>query len=386
MKKCIVHFVIIAIVLQIIGKPLNIQAEELEVKSSSAILVESSTGNVIYEKNPDEKLEPASVTKVMTLLLIFEAIESGQFSLEDEVTVSEYAASMGGSQVYLDVGEIQTVDTMIKCIVISSGNDACVAMAEFVSGTESEFVNQMNLRAEELGMTNTHFVNCNGLHADGHVTTARDIGFMSRELVNKHPEIIEYSTVWMDTITHVTRKGSSEFGLSNTNKLLQTYEYTTGLKTGFTSDAGYCISATAQKEGIHLIAVIMGATTSDERSKDVVTLWNYGFAKTSRYEETTLQKFPDIPVKRGVADVTTGICKEKFIYIDTTGENLSSITKESRFNEDIEAPIEKNQTIGEVEYKLNDKVIGSMEIVSQCAVGRVTYRYYLLKLLDAYLL
>ena len=217
----------------------------LEISAPSAILMEASTGQVVYEKNPDEERPPASVTKIMTLLLIFDALETGQISLEDTVTTSEYAASMGGSQVFLEPGETQTVDTLIKCIAVASANDACVAMAEHIAGSEEEFVNKMNERAKELGMDHTHFVNCNGLDADGHLTTARDISLMSRELIRLYPQIRDYAMIWMENITHTTKKGSSEFGLTNTNKLVRHYEYTTGLKTGSTSQAGFCISATA---------------------------------------------------------------------------------------------------------------------------------------------
>ena len=257
----------------------------LEISAPSAILMEASTGQVVYEKNPDEERPPASVTKIMTLLLIFDALETGQISLEDTVTTSEYAASMGGSQVFLEPGETQTVDTLIKCIAVASANDACVAMAEHIAGSEEEFVNQMNERAKELGMDHTHFVNCNGLDADGHLTTARDISLMSRELIRLYPQIRDYAMIWMENITHTTKKGSSEFGLTNTNKLVRHYEYTTGLKTGSTSQAGFCISATAEKNGMELIAVIMAAETSRDRTKDAIALLNYGFGKCSVYQE-----------------------------------------------------------------------------------------------------
>ena len=238
-----------------------------EITSPSAILMEAAGGNVIWEKDADTRRAPASVTKVMTLLLIFDALEEGKIALEDDVQTSEYAASMGGSQVFLEPGETQTVDTLIKCIAVASANDACVAMAEYISGSEEAFVEQMNQRAEGLGMVNTHFVNCNGLDTDGHETTARDIALMSRELIIHYPKIHEYSMIWMDTITHVTRKGTSEFGLTNTNKLIRQYAYATGLKTGSTSNAGFCVSATAEKDGVELIAVIMGADNSKDRCK-----------------------------------------------------------------------------------------------------------------------
>ena len=212
---------------------------ELEISTPSAVLMEVSTGKVIYEKAADEQLPPASVTKVMTLLLIFDALEDEKIKLTDIVSVSEYAASMGGSQVFLEPGETQTVDTMIKCIAVASANDACVAMAEHIWGSEEEFVAKMNARAKELGMEHTNFLNCNGLDADGHVTTARDIALMSRELITRYPKIHDYSTIWMENITHTTKKGTTEFGLANTNKLIRQYQYATGLKTGSTSKQNF---------------------------------------------------------------------------------------------------------------------------------------------------
>ncbi len=235
-------------------------APDLGITAKAAILMEADTGTVIYEKNATERLSPASITKVMTLILIFDAIESGQITLQDEVTTSAYAKSMGGSQVFLEEGEKQTVETLIKCIVVASGNDASVAMAEYICGSEAEFVNRMNERAAGLGMTETHFEDCCGLTESAtHLTSAKDVALMSRELITKYPQIHDYSSIWMENIVHVTEKGSSEFGLANTNKLLKQYEYCNGLKTGSTSIAKYCLSATATKDGISLIAVVMAA-------------------------------------------------------------------------------------------------------------------------------
>ena len=244
---------------------------ELTVSAPSVLLMEVSTGSVIYEKNAHEKLRPASITKIMTLILIFDAIANGQISLTDTVTVSEYAASMGGSQVYLEPQETQTVETMIKCISIASANDACVAMSEFIAGSESEFVRMMNERAAGLGMEDTTFVNCCGLDTDGHITSAYDVALMSRELTSRYPEIHNYCTVWMENITHTTARGSSEFGLTNTNKLIRQYEYATGLKTGSTGLAKYCVSATAVKDGMELIAVVMAAPDYKVRFSDAAT-------------------------------------------------------------------------------------------------------------------
>ena len=263
----------------------NEKRQQEQISAPSAILMEASTGQIIYEKNPDEKLPPASVTKVMTLLLIFDALESGQIKLADEVTTSEYAASMGGSQVFLEPGETQTVDTLIKCISVASANDACVSMAEYICGNEEEFVAKMNKRAKNLGMKNTHFVNCNGLDADGHLTTARDIALMSKELIITYPQIFDYCNIWMENITHKTQKGESEFGLTNTNKLIRQYEYATGLKTGSTSTAKYCLSATAEKDGIELIAAVMAAPDYKARFADAAALLNYGYSICRLYED-----------------------------------------------------------------------------------------------------
>ena len=281
--------------------PVCAEGESVEIESPSAILVEASTGTVLYEKAADEKRSPASVTKIMTALLIFEAIESGKIKLTDEAVTSAHAKSMGGSQVFLEEGEKQTVETLIKCIMIASGNDAAVTMAEHISGTEQEFVNLMNRRAKELGMLNTNFVDCCGLTEDpNHYTTARDIAIMSRELVTRFPQIYDYTTVWMEDITHVTRQGTKVFGLTNTNKLLRSYEGCKGLKTGSTSIAKYCLSATAVRNGIELISVIMTAPNSKTRFANAAALLNYGFGKCVLYTDENKDVLPEIRVKRGV--------------------------------------------------------------------------------------
>ena len=277
----------------------------VQIAAPSAILMEASTGQVIYEKDADEKRSPASVTKVMTLILIFDALQSGKIQLTDEVVTSAHAKSMGGSQVFLEEGEKQTVETLIKCIVIASGNDASVAMAEYIAGSEDEFVRMMNERAAGLGMSNTHFVDCCGLtESPDHYTTARDIAIMSRELINKYPQIHSYSTIWMENITHVTKQGTKEFGLSNTNKLLKmaTNFTVTGLKTGSTSIAKYCLSATAEKDGVRLIAAIMAAPDFKARFADAQTLLNYGYANCKLYEDKEHLPLPQMPVTGGVED------------------------------------------------------------------------------------
>lgn len=273
-------------------------APDLNLSSPCALLMETSTGTIIYDKNCHEIREPASITKIMTLLLIFDALESGNINLTDTVTVSAYAASMGGSQVFLEEGETQTVETLIKCIAVASANDACVAMAEHLCGTESEFVRLMNERARGLGMADTSFINCCGLDAEGHVTSAYDVALMSRELMTKHPEVSQYSMIWMEDITHTTAKGSTPFGLTNTNKFIRQYQYATGLKTGFTNKAMYCVSATATKDDMSLIAVIMGAPDSKKRTADAICLLNYGFQKCSIFSDSNTESLPTLPVKK----------------------------------------------------------------------------------------
>ncbi len=349
------------------------------ISAPSAILMEASTGSVIYEKDADTARPPASVTKVMTMLLIFDALESGKIKLEDEVTTSEYAASMGGSQVFLEPGETQTVDTMLKCISVASANDACVAMSEYIAGSEEEFVRQMNERAKGLGMENTHFVNCNGLDTDGHVTTARDIALMSRELITKYPQIHDYCMIWMENITHTTKKGSSEFGLTNTNKLVRQYEYTTGLKTGSTGLAKFCVSATAKKNDVELIAVIMAAEDSKTRFKDATTLLNHGFGKCQIYRDEDLQPLGEVPVTGGVTESVPCEYGGTFTWLDTSGADLSAITKEYKMEESVQAPVKKGDRAGTVSYVLNGKEIGSIDILVSENVEKAEFVDYLLK-------
>lgn len=360
--------------------------EEPQITAPSAVLMEASTGQIIYEKDADEQLPPASVTKIMTLLLIFDALDSGQIQLDDKVTTSEYAASMGGSQVFLEAGETQTVDTLIKCISVASANDACVAMAEYIWGNEEEFVARMNQRAKDLGMENTHFINCNGLDVDGHLTTARDIAVMSRELITEYPEIYDYCTIWMENITHTTKKGTSEFGLTNTNKLIRQYEYATGLKTGSTGKAKFCVSATARKDGMDLIAVIMAAPDSKTRMKDAVTLFNYGFGKCQRYEEKQIQPMEPVEVSRGKEKQVNVVQDGKFAYVDTTGADLSKVKRKEVFKEKIEAPVKKGEKIGEVQYYLDEKMIGSIDIIAEQSVEKISYKSAMGNALEEFLL
>lgn len=365
------------------GEETDIQAK---ISAPSAILVEASTGTVLYEKDADTARPPASVTKVMTMLLIFDSLDSGAISLDDEVTTSEYAASMGGSQVFLEAGEVQTVDTLLKCISVASANDACVAMAEYICGSEDEFVRRMNERAKELGMENTTFKNCNGLDADGHVTSARDIALMSRELITRYPQIRDYCMIWMENITHTTSKGSSEFGLSNTNKLVRQYEYATGLKTGSTGDAKFCVSATAEKNGVELIAVIMAAENSKQRFKDAVTLLNYGFGKCQIYEDDAQEELPDAEVEGGVQDQVSAGYAEKFTYLDTQGANLNAVEREVILEKPVRAPVKEGDVLGRIVYRLDGREIGSVDIVAKDSVEKAGFTDYLSRAVRALML
>ena len=355
------------------------------VTAPSVLLMEASSGKVLFEKDADTKRPPASVTKVMTILLIYDALSEGKIHKEDVVTVSEYAASMGGSQVFLEAGEEQTVDTLLKCIIVSSANDACVAMAELIAGTEEAFVQQMNERAKGLGMKNTVFKNCNGLDADGHVTTARDIALMSRELITKYPDVYEYTKIWMDTIIHKTKKGESEFGLSNTNKLIRQYSYATGLKTGSTGEAKFCLSATAQKDGIDLIAVIMAAPDVKARFADAQTLLNYGFSVCRKYEDRDWESLKKaVKVKRGETDQVEAVQEQGFSYVDVSGTDLSGIEKKVLPDNSLEAPVKKGQKAGKVQYLLGGKTIGEVDLVTTEEVPAMSLKKAIEDVLDSF--
>lgn len=353
----------------------------IEVSAPAVLLMEASTGTVIFEKDADTKYHPASVTKIMTLLLIFEAIEEGKIKLEDTVTTSEYAASMGGSQVFLEPGETQTVETMIKCIAVASANDACVAMAEHICGTEEEFVRQMNHRAEELGMNNTHFDNCNGLDTDTHLTTARDIALMSRELITKHPDIHKYSMIWMENITHTTRKGTSEFGLTNTNKLVRQYEYATGLKTGSTSLAKYCLSATAEKDEVELIAVVLAAPDYKVRFADATKLLNYGFSVVKVYKDELGDPIKPLNIDGGTEETVSVKYQSFFQYVSMDGTALDGIEKKVQLPKKVKAPVKKGNIAGKVVYYMNGKEIGSIPIVYEESVKKAGFKHCLMKTL-----
>lgn len=349
-------------------------ASAVSVEAPEYVLMEPETGTVILEKDKDVPRSPASVTKVMTLLLIFEEIEKGNLKLDDTVITSAHAKSMGGSQVFLEEGETQTVETMIKCIVIASGNDASVAMAEHIAGNEPELVNAMNKKAQALGMKNTHFVDCCGLtDSDDHYTTAYDIALMSRELIRKYPEILNYSSVWMDTITHNTRQGSKEFGLSNTNRLIRTYEGCVGLKTGSTSKAKFCVSAVAKRKGITLIAVVMAAPDSRTRVKDASMLFDYGFAKCSLYTDENPGKLPDLKVIKGIKEKTTLTFGKTFRCLSTDGTTFDKIKKKLILPNEVKAPVKKGQKAGELVYYQENRELGRIPVIYAENVKKAGY-------------
>ena len=382
-KKWISFICVWIMALTVLLTPLTVRAQNDStdetgntdlIQAPSGVLMEPETGTIIYEKDKDTRRSPASITKIMTLILIFDALEKGTLKLEDTVTTSAYAKSMGGSQVFLEEGETQTVETMIKCIVIASGNDASVAMAEHICGSEQEFVRHMNERAAGLGMTNTHFEDCCGLtDSANHYTTAEDIAIMSRELITKYPKILEYSSIWMENITHVTRQGSKEFCLTNTNKLLRSYEGCVGLKTGSTSLAKYCLSAVARRNGATLIAVVMAAPDYKVRFKDAATMLNYGFGRCSIYIDEKMQALPQVPVKKGKEKSVPLLYAEQFKYLSTDGNAISNVKRKLRIHRDVDAPVKKGEQAGEMIYSANGKELGRVKILYGKTVSKATY-------------
>lgn len=359
----------------------------VSITAPSAILLEVSTGKVIYEKNADQVCSPASITKIMTLLLIFEALDKGEIKLDDEVITSEHAQSMGGSQVFLEAGELQTVETLIKCIAVASGNDAAAAMAEHLAGSEEAFVGRMNEKAQQLGMTNTTFEDCCGLtDSDGHHTSARDVAIMSRELVYRYPDVYRYTGIWMEDITHTTARGSSPFTLSSTNKLLKQYQWATGLKTGFTNKAKFCLSATARRDDVELIAVIMAAPDSKSRFADAAALLNYGYSVSALYRDENKDKIPDLKVTEGVQESVPLAYDSSFSYLDVDGNDVEMIQKNLLLPQSAKAPVRSGEKAGEAQYTLNGKVIGSVPILYASSVKKAVYRDYLGKILRYFLL
>ena len=357
----------------------NADVEAQIVNAPSAILMEESSGQVLYELNADEKLPIASVTKTMTMLLIMEALDMGKISLSDMVTTSEYASSMGGSQVFLEVGEQMSVEDMLKAIVIASGNDAAVAMAEHIAGTESAFVEMMNNRAKELGCSNTHFINCNGLdETSEHYSTARDVATISCQLL-KHPKFTDYSTIWMDTLR------GGEFGLSNTNKLIRFYNGANGIKTGSTSIAKYCLSASAKRDGMQLVAVILAAPTTADRFSSATRLLDYGFANYSVVKAS--EKIGDLKplnVTGGKAETVAITADPKCSFIVKKG-NQDKIEVSTAFDEPIKAPIAKNQKLGQATLKIGEEKVAVCDIIATEAVERMNISTMFGKVMKAWL-
>ena len=369
--------VVLALVLVFGVLPRQAGAVELELDGKSAMLMDVVTGTILYEKNAHEPLAPASVTKVMTMLLIMEAIDSGKIGWDDMVTASESAAAKGGSQIYLKVGETMSVSDMVKSIAVSSANDCACAMAEHLAGSESAFVAMMNTRAEELGMVDTHFVNCTGLDDDpeakNHKTSAHDIAIMSRELLKNHPDIKKYTTIWMDTV----RDGA--FGLSNTNKLIRFYSGATGLKTGFTSTAGYCLSASAEREGMELIAVVMGCETSQKRTAACKAMLDYGFANfavvTPQLEDQVV-----VPVTLGTRDhVTAKLGQEEGLLVDKGQRN--SVIMDVTLEEGVTAPVSLGQRLGTMTIRAGEQVLAEISLVAAEPVEQLTFGQLFVRIL-----
>ena len=351
--------------LLVVGTLPKAAAVDLDLKTPSCVLMDAATGTILYEVNAHERLAPASVTKVMTMLLVMEAIDTGKISWDDKVTASEAAAAKGGSQVYLKVGETMTVSDMVKAVAVASANDCACALAEHLAGSEQGFVERMNQRAQELGMNDTHFVNCTGLddgaEASDHLTSAYDIAIMSRELLVNHPDIKQYTTIWMDTL----RDGT--FGLSNTNKLVRFYEGATGLKTGFTRSAGYCLSASAQRDGMELIAVVLHCETTQDRFESAKALLNYGFATYALLDAAQDVEIPEIRVKLGaettvqpVLQGDTRVLTQKGAAVEVTIDLPETLT----------APVQAGQALGTLTATVNGEVVGQYPLVSQTEITR----------------
>ena len=367
MKRVGLIFLAAVLMIGVLARPG--QAAQLDVAGKSAVLIDAATGTVLYEQNAHEALPPASVTKVMTMLLIMEAIDAGKIGWDDMVTASEAAAAKGGSQIYLKVGESLSVSDMLKSIAVSSANDCACAMAEHIAGSESAFVDMMNQRAKELGMNDTNFVNCTGLddgaEAANHKTSAYDIALMSRDLLKNHPDIRKFTTIWMDTV----RDGA--FGLSNTNKMVRFYSGCTGLKTGFTSGAGYCLSASAEREGMELIAVVMGAATSQERFSACKSMLDYGFANFALYAPV-LQEGASVPVtlgKRSAVGAVPG--GETELLIDKA--QRSAITTEIQLESSVTAPVSKGQRLGTLVIKSGDQTLTQVPLVAEEGIERLSW-------------
>ena len=369
--------VLLSLILLVGLLPPAAKAADLEVEAKSALLMDVATGTVLFEQNAHESLAPASVTKVMTMLLIMEAIDSSKISWADTVTVSETAAAKGGSQVYLKVGETMNVEEMVKSIAVSSANDCACAMAEHLAGSEEAFVEAMNARARELGMDDTHFINCTGLDdspdAAEHKTSAHDIAIMSRELLGNHPDITRFTTIWMDTI----RGGT--FGLSNTNKMVRFYNGCTGLKTGFTRGAGYCLSASAEREGLQLVAVVMGCETSQNRFAACKSMLDYGFANFALVRPE-LPETSGIPVKLGIADSVNAVPAEERSMLIDKGQK-SMVTTQVQLEPEVTAPVSQGQRLGTMTVKAGEQILAEIPMVAETGVEKLTWWQMYLRLL-----
>ncbi len=376
---------IIAITLSLAFLTVPVYAEPPAIDAKSYILMEASTGTILSENNSEDPLPPASVTKIMTLLLIYDSVNEGKIKWDDMVTVSEHAASMGGSQIFLEPNEQQSVETLTKSIAIASANDAAVAMAEFIAGSEEGFVAMMNEKAQELGMKNTTFVNACGLDAEGHKMSAKDIALMSRELITKYPDIKKYTTTWQDTITHTTSKGTTEFGLTNTNKLIKWYKNATGLKTGSTSEALYCLSGTAERDGMELIAVVMAAPDPKVRFQTTMKLLDYGFANYRLQSgKSAGEVVGKVPVYKGMLDYVDGAVASP-VNIVTPKENKAELTSKTELVENINAPVKKGDKIGEIIYYTNNKEIARANIIANEDVEKANLTKNISRLLQFWL-
>lgn len=373
-KSLLISILVCALILSntsIFAAPQKSEQSKMAATARSYVLMEASSGKILLENNPDLQLPPASITKIMTLLLIHDAIQAGKITWDDTVTISEHAAHMGGSQVFMEPGEEQTVRDLVKCIAIASANDAAVAMAEYIAGSEEQFVEMMNKKAKELGMNNTVFKNACGLHEEGHLSTAKDIAIMSRKLMNKYPDITKILTIWMDSITHKTRRGETEFGLTNTNKMIKWYRGITGLKTGYTPEAKHCVSATAQRDGMHLIAVIMAAADGKTRFREAAQLLDYGFAnymvKSGPKEGTIVAR---IPVKKGDKKLIELAVPQTKSFVVPKGSSDSKVTYEVKYDNLPVAPVRKGDEIGKIVYFLDGQAVGEDKLFAAYDVAK----------------
>ena len=362
MKRCVMLLLLLLTLW-----PASAWAVELDLEAPSVLLMEKTTGEILYAKNEHQKLEPASVTKVMTLLLTMEAIDRGAIAYDDVVTVSAYAASMGGSNVYLAEGERITVEELLKAVCVASGNDASVALAEHISGVTELFVAEMNNRAMELGMKDTHFVNCHGLPAEGHVSSAADIAIMSRELILNHPELQRFTTIWMDSL----RDGA--FELANTNKLIRYYDGATGLKTGSTSSAGYCISATAERDGMELIAVVLKGSTSQQRFEDAKTMLNYGFSTYALHTVDAAEPFAPVPVTLGMEEEVALMLPQEGRQVLVRKAQAAGLTQEVTLPEEVAAPVAQGQQLGTLTVRDGEAVVLELPVLAAESIEKLTW-------------